>query len=107
MKIYFFWARYYNSTGDSILLNISKYIDHFVYPIDYFYFNIISVNKILYSNNITNNIHEIYKNDDFVEFHDSNYKNSDYLDRYCIRLVFRREKAKLFLTGVISDKLIR
>jgi hypothetical protein len=96
---------FYDGSGDTILLNLAGYFNRFVYDKDFMAAPKRSLNKILGGGNSLNNLTKIYPGCDFMEFYfpgtDPKYGGMDWKT---LRLVFKKEKDKTWLVGIIHDE---
>lgn len=96
---------FYDGSGDTILLNLADYFNRFVYDKDFMAAPKRSLNKILGGGNSLNNLNKIYPGCDFMEFYfpgtDPKYGGMDWKT---LRLVFKKEKDRTWLVGIIHDE---
>lgn len=95
----------YDGTGDPINLSINEYFTKFVYTADFLNAEKKSLNEFLGGGNTTNNLKEVYKDCDFMEFHFSGF-NPEFegLDWCSLRLVFKEYQGKYYLVGIVHDQ---
>ena len=92
-------------TADAIKLTIKGYFNKYVYDVDYLKLNDIGVNKFIGGGNSLNNLKEVYKNFDFIEFHCKGIeKKYEGMDWRSVRLIVSKYKGKLYLIGVVHDE---
>jgi hypothetical protein len=98
------WGSYVG-TGDPIKLSINEYFTEFVYTADFLNAEKKSINEFLGGGNTTNNLEEVYKDCDFMEFHFSGF-NPEFegFDWCSLRLVFKEYRGKYYLVGIVHDQ---
>ena len=96
---------FFDGSGDTILLDLAGYFNRFVYDKDFMAAPKRSLNKILGGGNSLNNLNKIYPGCDFMEFYfpGTNPKYGG-MDWKTLRLVFKKEKDKTWLVGIIHDE---
>ena len=98
------WGKY-DATDTEILMTLDRYIQRFVYDVDYLKPEARSVNQFLGSGNSLNNLLEVYKDCDFTESHFSGFdKKYGGMDWKSLRLVFKEKKGKYLLVGIVHDE---
>jgi len=92
-------------TGESIRMTVKNYFRKYVYDVDFLKMNEIAVNRFIGGGNSLNNLKEVYKDCDFVEFYckgiEEKYGGMDWRS---VRLVIKMYQGKLYLVGVIHDE---
>jgi len=101
-----FWG-YYDNSEDSIKLSLSHYMEQFVYGHDFLLFNQIKVNNYFVDNDPSNNMKEVYKNCEYVEFHYPGGREPDNMDWKSLRLVFKERGDSYILIAVLCEILLR
>lgn len=100
----FVWGEF-DGSGEPIKMTIKEYFSRFVYDADFLTKGEVTVNEVVQSGNTTNNVEEAYHGCDFVDFMipmiDPQYEG---LDWRALRLVFKKEKDKIFLIGIIHNE---
>jgi len=91
-------------TDDPINLTIDKYIDEFVYDVDFLHPEKLKINEFLGGGNTQNNLLTVYDGCDFTESYFSGFdKKFDGMDWRSLRLVFKQKGEKYFLIGIVHD----
>ncbi len=100
----FVWGEF-DGSGEPIKMTIGEYFSRFVYDADFLTKGEVTVNEVIPSGNTTNNVEEAYPGCDFVDFMipmiDPQYEGIDWR---ALRLVFKKEKDKIFLIGIIHNE---
>ena len=92
----------FDGSGDSINMSFAKYHQKFVYDVDFLNAEKIEIDQFIGSGNSLNNLQTAYPNCRFVEYHFSGFDEKyDKMDWRSLRLVFKKEKAKYYLVGII------
>jgi hypothetical protein len=95
----------YDAGEEEIILDPKKYFSKFVYDVDFINAKEKTVNSSHASGNMINNIKEVYPDDSYSEFYFPGFDPKyDGMDWRALRLVFKKEKEKLYLIGVIHDQ---
>jgi len=98
------WGEY-DGSGEPIKMTIGEYFRRFVYDADFLAKGKVTVNEVVPSGNTVNNVKEAYPGCDFVDFMipmiDPQYEGIDWR---ALRLVFKKEKDKLYLIGIIHNE---
>lgn len=98
------WGEY-DGSGEPIKMTASGYFSRFVYDADFLGKGNITVNEVIQSGNTANNVTEAYPGCDFVEFMipmvDPQYEGADWR---ALRLVFKKEKERFYLIGIIHNE---
>lgn len=98
------WGEY-DGSGEPINMTISEYFSRFVYDADFLAKGQVTINEITYSGNTANNVKEAYPGCEFTEFMipeiDPQYEGADWR---ALRLVFKKEKDKTYLVGIIHNE---
>jgi hypothetical protein len=90
---------------DPIKLTVESYFKKYVYDVDFITLHEIGVNEFIGGGNTLNNLLEVYKNFNFVEFHCKGIeKKYDGMDWRSVRLVISKYKGKLYVIGVVHDE---
>lgn len=96
---------FFDGSGETIILDLAGYFTRFVYDKDFMKAPQRSLNKILGAGNSLNNLNQIYRGCDFMEFYfpgtDPKYGGMDWKT---LRLVFKKEKDKTWLVAIIHDE---
>ena len=91
-------------TDDPINLTIDKYIDEFVYDVDFLHPEKQKINEFIGGGNTQNNLLTVYEGYDFTESYFSGFdKKLDGMDWRSLRLVFKQKDGKYFLIGIVHD----
>jgi len=94
-----------DNTAEPIRMTMDKYIDAFVYDVDFIHPEMRKVNEIIGRGNTINNIAEMYPGCDFTESHFPGFdKKMEGMDWRSVRLVFKKKDGKYYLVGVIHDE---
>jgi hypothetical protein len=81
-----------------------KFIDEYVYDVDFLHPEKIKVNEFIGGGNTQNNLLEFYKDCDFTESHFSGFdKKFNGMDWRSLRLVFKWKDGKYYLVGIVHD----
>lgn len=100
----YIWGEY-DGSGDPIKMTIGEYFRRFVYDADFLTKGEVTVNEVLSTGNTANNVVEAYPGCDFVDFMipmiDPQYEGIDWR---ALRLVFKKEKNKFYLIGIIHNE---
>lgn len=100
----FVWGEY-DGSGDPIKMTIGEYFSRFVYDADFLAKGEVTVNEVLSTGNTANNVKEAYPGCDFVDFMipmiDPQYEGIDWRS---LRLVFKKDKGKQYLIGIIHNE---
>jgi hypothetical protein len=92
----------HESIGEPIVMNLDKYIDEFVYDVDFI--KVAKKQKDTITNNNPNsasNIKKIYPQSEFVEFfYAGDGKKFDGLDWKALTLIFKIENNSAYLIGI-------
>ncbi len=100
----FVWGDY-DGSGEPIKMTIGEYFSRFVYDADFLNKGKVTVNEVIPTGNTANNVKEAYPGSDFTDFMipmiDPQYEGIDWR---ALRLVFKKEKDKIYLIGVIHNE---
>lgn len=95
----------YDGSGDSIFLDLPTYLDRFVYDADFLNAERIEINAFIGGGNSLNNLLEVYPDCDFIEYHFSGFDEKyGGMDWRSLRLVFRTERDRVYLIGIVHDE---
>lgn len=95
----------YDGSGEEILLNFSDYYDEFIYDQDFIEAEIIGNNVRIGQGNSLENIHEVFDDAKFVEFHFSGFEEEyEGIDWVSLRLVFVEDGDSWNLVAVVHDQ---
>lgn len=95
----------YDGSGEDILLNFSDYYDEFIYDQDFVEAEIIGNNVRIGQGNTLENIHEVFENAKFVEFHFSGFDDEyEGMDWVSLRLVFIEDGDSWNLVAIVHDQ---
>jgi hypothetical protein len=98
------WGEY-DGSGEPIKMTIKEYFGRFVYDADFLTKGEVTVNEVVLMGNTVNNVEEAYPGCDFVDFMipmiDPQYEGIDWR---ALRLVFKKEKDKFYLIGIIHNE---
>ena len=95
----------YDGTGDPIDLNFGDYYNKFIYDKDFASPHIIGNNVIIGKGNTVNNISDVYRNGEFIEFHLTGFNPQfEGMDWESLRLVFENDNGSWYLVGIIHDQ---
>lgn len=87
------------------LLTVAEYFKKFVYDVDFLQAELKSINQYHSQGTDINNITEVYPGAGVVEFFFPGFdKKYEGLDFRALRLVYKTNNGKLFLTGIVHDK---
>lgn len=96
---------WFDGTGDPINLTPADYYARFIYDADYLSAPVVGLNREVSSGNAPNNIHSIYPDSVFIEYHypeiDPQYGG---LDWRSIRLVFKEINQTWYLIAVVHGE---
>lgn len=96
---------YYDGSGEPINLNFNDYYNRFVYDKDFANPHIIGNNTIIGESNTINNIHEVYPDGHFIEFHFTGFEEEfEGLDWKSLRLVFEQYEGQWYLVGIVHSE---
>ncbi len=100
----YIWGEY-DGSGEPIKMTIKEYFGRFVYDADFLTKGKVSVNEVVQRGNTANNINEAYPGCIFTEFMipmiDPQYEGIDWR---ALHLVFKKEKDKIYLVGIIHSE---
>jgi hypothetical protein len=95
----------YDGSGNPIDLTFADYYAQFVYNHDFTQAPVIVYNQIAGQGNTMINLHEVYPQGQFVEYHfpgfDPQYEGMDWQS---LRLVFEESAGNWYLVGIIHDQ---
>ncbi|WP_027410781.1 hypothetical protein [Anoxybacteroides tepidamans] len=95
----------FDGSGEPIEMTFRDYLNKFVYDVDFANPQMIGNNIVIGKGNTVQNIHEVYPNAVFVEFHfkgiDSQYNGMDWRS---LRLVFEKRNGIWYLVGIVHDQ---
>lgn len=98
------WGRY-DGTGEPIRLTGPAYADEFIYDQDYLKAPVVGFNQPVSSGNSPNNIHDIYPEAVFIEYHfpeiDPQYSGMDWRS---LRLVYQKIDQTWYLIAVVHGE---
>jgi hypothetical protein len=95
-----YWGSF-DGSGDSIKLTVTEYFSKFIYDVDFINAEKISVNKTLSKGNSLNNLTEIYRGAEYIEYYFSAFdKQYGGMDWRSLRLVFENG----YLVGIVHDQ---
>lgn len=102
-RIYHFGT--FDGSGQPIDMTFRDYFQKFVYDVDFASPHMIGNNVIIGKGNTLENIHDVYPNATFVEFHftglDKQYNGMDWRS---LRLVFEKQGEAWYLVGIVHDQ---
>ena len=94
-----------DGSGDPINLNFARYVQRFVYDVDFERAPQIAVDRALSSGNTTDNTSTVYPSAHVVEYYFPGFdKKAEGFDWRALRLVFERNNGGWFLVGVIHSE---
>lgn len=97
----YLWG-HYDGSGKPIEMSFSEYYKEFIYDVDFTTPEKIGVNQEIGSGNAINNIHDVYPDSHYVEYHfssiDPQYEGMDWRS---LRLVFERYEQGWVLVAVV------
>ena len=103
-KTVYIWG-VYDGDGSPVSMTPVDYFKRFVYNFDYASVGVLGVNSVIKEGNSLENVREVYKDAQFVEFHspgaDPQYAGIDWCS---LKLVFEVYNDKLMLTAVIHSE---
>lgn len=98
------WGEY-DGTGDPINLTFQGYYQKFVYNADFAQAPVVVYNQIAGRGNTLINLHEVYPQAQFVEYHfpgiDPQFEGMDWQS---LRLVFEEAAGNWYLIGIVHDQ---
>lgn len=99
-----FWGSY-DETGEAIKLTLAEYFDKFVYEVDFFNAEQVSVNDVLGTGNSLINILQVYPGADFTESYFSGFEERYAgMDWRSLRLIFQAHEDQLYLVAIVHDQ---
>ncbi|HJZ23064.1 MAG TPA: hypothetical protein VJ201_01270 [Candidatus Babeliales bacterium] len=100
----YLWGAY-DGSGEPIELTFNEYFTQFIYDKDFANAKMVSYNASIVKGNRKNNIHEVYPNSTFVEYHfpgyDPKYEGMDWKS---LRLVFEEKDNVWYLIAIVHDQ---
>lgn len=94
-----------DGTEKPIRMNMPDYFNRYVYPKDFLHAKVQSVNQSNGGGNSLDNLETFYPRADFTEFYFPGFDPKyDGMDFQLIRLVFKKEKNKIWLIAIIHDE---
>ncbi len=98
------WGEF-DGTGDPIKMTLNKYMQRFVYDVEFIKPEKRSVNEFISGGNSLNNLLTVYKNCDFTESHFSGFEEKyGGHDWRTLRLVFKERNKRFYLVGIVHDE---
>lgn len=98
------WGKY-DGSGEPIELNFNDYYNRFVYDKDFANPHIIGNNTAIGQGNTINNIHEVYTEGHFIEFHFTGFEEQyEGLDWRSLILVFEQHEGQWYLVGIVHNE---
>lgn len=95
----------YDGTGEPIILTFDEYYDEFIYDQDFLNAEIIGNNLRIGQGNTLENIHEVFEDVRFVEFHFSGFDEEfDGMDWVSLRLAFTPDGDSWNLIAIVHDQ---
>lgn len=95
----------YDGSGHPIDLTFEGYYDEFIYSADFAQAPEVAYNQIIGRGNTLINMHEVYPQGQFVEYHfpgfDPQYEGMDWQS---LRLVFEETAGNWYLVGIVHDQ---
>lgn len=100
----FHWG-YYDGSGDSIKMPVKKYIERFVYDVDFLNAEKTTLNTKSSNGSDLDNLNDIYPGcvytESFFSGFDEKYGGMDWR---ALRLVYKEYEGKFYLVGIIHDE---
>jgi len=95
----------FDGSGMPMDFTFNQYYDRFIYDHDFMNAETITVNGIVGTGMMYENLSEIYPNASYIEYHFSGF-NPEYdgMDWSALRLVFDQKDGEWYLVGVIHDE---
>ena len=98
------WGNF-DGSGDPIKMNFTDYYNRFVYDKDFANPHIIGNNTEVGKGNTINNIHEVYTEGHFIEFHFTGFEDQyEGLDWRSLILVFEQHEGQWYLVGIVHNE---
>ncbi|NNU88569.1 hypothetical protein ETC04_15865 [Geobacillus sp. MR] len=95
----------FDGSGEPIMMTFSDYFQKFVYDVDFANPHMIGNNIVIGKGNTLENIHEVYPDGVFVEFHFTGFDEQyDGMDWKSLRLVFEQDGGSWRLVGIVHDQ---
>ncbi|NSL52785.1 hypothetical protein HR057_13595 [Bacillus sp. P2(2020)] len=95
----------FDGSGEPIMMTFGDYFQKFVYDVDFANPHMIGNNIVIGKGNTLENIHEVYPNGVFVEFHFTGFdKQYNGMDWKSLRLVFEQDGDIWRLVGIVHDQ---
>lgn len=92
-------------TDEPISMTMDKYVQRFVYDVDFLRPEKLKVNEFIGGGNTINNLLTVYQGCNFTESHFSGFeKKYEGMDWKSIRLVYKMKDGKYYLVGVVHDE---
>ncbi|MCZ0755632.1 hypothetical protein [Anoxybacillus sp. J5B_2022] len=102
-RIYHFGT--FDGSGQPIDMTFGDYFQKFVYDVDFASPHMIGNNVVIGKGNTLENIHDVYPNAVFVEFHFTGFdKQANGMDWRSLRLVFEKQGDTWYLVGIVHDQ---
>ncbi len=98
------WGEF-DGSGEPIRMTLDKYMEAFVYDVDFAQPEIIKVNEVIGKGNSLNNLTLVYPGADFTESYFSGFdKKYEGMDWRSLRLVYKLIDGNYYLAGIIHDQ---
>ncbi|HHV46864.1 MAG TPA: hypothetical protein GXX53_08245 [Tissierellia bacterium] len=98
------WGNF-DGSGDPIKMNFNDYYNRFVYDKDFANPHIIGNNTEVGKGNTINNIHDVYTEGHFIEFHFTGFEDQyEGLDWRSLILVFEQHEGQWYLVGIVHNE---
>ncbi|ANB59430.1 hypothetical protein [Anoxybacteroides amylolyticum] len=95
----------FDGSGQPIDMTFQDYFHKFVYDVDFANPHIIGNNVVIGKGNTIENIHDVYPNAVFVEFHFTGFdKQYNGMDWRSLRLVLEKQGETWYLVGIVHDQ---
>lgn len=95
----------YDGSGEPIVLSFDEYYDEFIYDQDFLNAEIIGNNARIGQGNTLENIHEVFDDARFVEFHFTGFDDEfEGMDWVSLRLVFTPDGDSWNLLAIVHDE---
>jgi len=99
----YLWG-YFDGTGYGIKMSLKEYFNRFIYDIDFENQSTASHNEFKCAGNSQNNLLDVYKDQEFIEYYYKGTKKMENMDWKVLRLVYKKEKGIYYLVGIVHDE---
>lgn len=95
----------YDAREDKIIMDPDAYLEKFVYDVDFINAKKKTINISNAKGNMINNLEAVYPSASFTEFYFPEFDPKfDGMDWRALRLVFKKERGRFYLIGIIHDQ---